>query len=57
MAKIVKIEYKYDDLGRLVNKRVIEISSNHDCPEPEHSSTERIMNEAYLDYLLSNSWD
>lgn len=57
MAKIIKVEYRYNDLGRLVDKRVVEIETTHDWPTPEHSSTERELMDAYMDYLLTNSWD
>lgn len=57
MAKIVKVEYVYNDLGRLVEKKYVTIETSNDWSAPEHSSTERKAMEAYMDYLMSNSWD
>ena len=57
MAKIVKVEYVYNDLGRLVEKKYVTIETSHDWPTPEHSSTEHKAMEAYADYLMTKSWD
>ncbi len=57
MAKIIKVEYKYDRMGRLIEKCTTEIDTSRDWQTPEHSSTERELMDAYMDYLLTNSWN
>lgn len=57
MAKIIKVEYRYNDMGYLVNKRIVEVETTRDWQTPEHSVTERELMDAYMDYLLTNSWD
>lgn len=57
MAKIIKVEYRYNDMGYLVDKRIVEVETTRDWQTPEHSVTERELMDAYMDYLLTNSWD
>lgn len=57
MAKITKLEYRYNGLGYLVDKRIVEVEITRDWQTPEHSVTERELMDAYMDYLLTNSWD
>ncbi len=57
MAKVIKVEYKYDRMGRLIEKCTTEIDTSRDWQTPEHSSTERELMDAYMDYLLTNSWN
>lgn len=57
MAKIIKVEYRYNDMGYLVDKRIVEVETTRDWQTPEHSVTERELRDAYMDYLLTNLWD